>query len=512
MKKSQIKIGAILSYISLALTGVIGLIYTPIMLRKMGQAEYGLYSLISSFIGYLTILDLGFGNAVVVYTAKYRAKNNKQDEEKLHGMFFFIYTIIGILAAVIGVILYLNVDNLFGAKFTLEELQKAKTMMAILTFNLFITFPLSIFGNILTAYEEFIFTKLVNIIRQILMPLIMIPLLYMGYKSIAMTVVVTILNVCCLLINMIFCKNKLKIKIKFRGFDKSILKEIFGYSFFIFLNTIVDKINWSLDQIVLGSVAGTVAVAIYAVAAQINNIYLSFSTAISGVLLPKITKMVENNATDEEVSEEFIKTGRIQYLIMALIMCGFIIFGLEFIVLWSGIEYIEAYMIACILIIPVTIPLIQNVGINILQAKNKNKFRTLLYTLIAVANVFLSIPLSKAYGGIGAAIGTAISLIVGNIIIMNIYYHKWIKINIIKFWKNIIKMTIPILIIMFPIYFLNRILMTNSWIILMIKIGIFTIIYSVVTYLFSMNKSEKNIINSFLNKFKRRKIQDYDNY
>lgn len=503
MKKSQIKIGAILSYVSLALTSVVGLVYTPIMLRYMGQAEYGLYSLVASFISYLTILDLGFGNAIVVYTAKFRARKDREEEEKLHGMFFVIYTILGVIAGVLGFILYLNVGNLFGSEFTLEELSKAKVMMGILTFNLVVTFPLSIFGNIITAYEEFVFSKLVNIIRQLLMPLVMIPLLIMGYKSISMIVVVTVLNVACLLTNMVFCFKKLNIKIKFKGFDKKLLKEIFGFSIFIFLNTIVDKINWSLDQVVLGAVAGTVVVAIYSVASQLNNIYLSFSTAISGVLLPKMTKMIENKASDEEVSNEFIKTGRIQYLIMALVVIGFIIFGAEFINIWSGSEYSESYIIACILMIPVTVPLIQNMGINILQAKNRNKFRTLVYVGISLANVVLSIPLAKLYGGIGAAIGTAISLIIGNIIIMNIYYYKAIKINIPKFWKSILKMSIPMIIIAIPTYLINKSLIYNTWISFIIKVCVFSVIYCITVYLFAMNDYEKGIIKNLFSKLTR---------
>ena len=91
------------------------------------------------------------------------------------------------------------------------------------------------------------------------MPIIMIPLLLMGYKAITMVVVVTILNMYILASNTIYCFKKLHIKVKFGKFDTRLLKEIFGYSFFIFLNVIVDKINWSVDQFVLGAVAGTVA-------------------------------------------------------------------------------------------------------------------------------------------------------------------------------------------------------------------------------------------------------------
>lgn len=65
MPVNQLKAGVVLNYVSIVLNMVIGLIYTPFMLRKLGQSEYGLYSLAASIIAYLTVLDLGFGNAIV---------------------------------------------------------------------------------------------------------------------------------------------------------------------------------------------------------------------------------------------------------------------------------------------------------------------------------------------------------------------------------------------------------------------------------------------------------------
>ena len=499
-KSAEIKIGAILSYIVIALNTIIGIAYTPFLTRMLGQSEYGLYSLVASLISYLTILDLGFGNAITVYTSKYIAKNDKENERKLHGMFFLIYIMIGIVAGIIGAILYFNVNKIFGNTMNYEELQKAKILMGILTFNLIITFPLSIFGSIITAYEKFVFNKCIKIIRIILMPIMMIPLLLLGYKSVALVVLTTILNIVCLLVNMIYCIKKLDIRMKVKGIDFNILKEIFAYSFFIFLNSIIDKVNWSLDNFILGTISGTVAVAIYAIAAQFNSMYLSFSTAISGVLLPKVAKMEANKSSDDEFTSIFIKTGRIQYIIMGLVITGFIIFGKNFINILFGKQYESAYYMACILMIPVTIPLIQNVGLNIIQAKNKYKFRTIIFFLIAILNVLLSIPLARKYGGIGTSIGTAIALILGQIIIMNIYYHKKIHINILKFWKEIFKMSIPV-VISFVIGMLGYLYIGNKGIIIFsLEIVTYLCIYIFLMWNLGMNKYEKEIFIKPINK------------
>ena len=231
----EIKIGAILSYVIIIANMLIGVLYTPILTAKLGQTEYGLYSLVTSVISYLTILDFGFGNAIIIYTTRYRNKNQKDKEQKLHGMFFIIYTIIGIIAGIIGAILWLNVDKLFGNTMSAEELSKAKVLMGILTFNLVATFPLSIFSSIITSYEKFVFSKVLNLLRIILNPIIMLVLLNFGIKSIGLVILVTVLNITTLILNYIYCKSKLKIKLKFGKIDTKLLKEIMAYSVWIFL-------------------------------------------------------------------------------------------------------------------------------------------------------------------------------------------------------------------------------------------------------------------------------------
>ena len=500
MKSSkEIKVGAILSYVIIIANMLIGILYTPILTEKLGQSEYGLYSLVTSIISYLTILDFGFGNAIIIYTTRYRTNNEKEKQEKLHGMFFLIYTIIGVIAGIIGAVIWANADTMFANSMTPEEIDKAKILLGILTFNLIVTFPLSVFSSIITAYEKFVFAKILNLARIILNPIIMIILLNIGYRSVGLVVLTTVLNITTLILNYLYCKKKLKIKLKFGKLDFSLLKEIMAYSVWVFLNSIMDKINWALDQFILGVYAGTAAVAVYSIAGNLNQMYINFSTAISGVLLPRVTEMEEKKASDKEFTDIFIKTGRIQFIVMALIMSGFVLFGREFInILWVGSEYDQSYFIACILMIPSTVPLIQNVGLNILQAKNKYKFRVMVLFAFAILNVIVSIILAQIYGGIGAAIGTALSNILGQIIFMNIFYYKKIKIDIPLFWKNIFKMSIPMLIAILIAIILKQVWTINSSLILIIQIVIYTIIYGILVWKKSMNEEEKNMVKRII--------------
>ena len=402
MSKSQLKIGALLSYVVLALQNLVGLVYTPFMLRMMGKSEYGLYSIAASIVAYLTILDLGFGNAIVRYTAKYRAEGKQEEQYRMFGMFFLLYCGIGIITLITGGVLYLNAESIFDASMTATELQRTKWILVLMVVNLAITFPFSLFGSIITAYEQFVFQKVVAIVRIVLNTVTMVVLLTMGYRAVAMVVVATIFNVVTLGMNFWYCKHYLKIKLKFAKFQWGFLKEVSIYSFWIFLNAIMDRIYWSTGQFVLGAYAGTAVVAVYAVAIQLQQMYMSFSTAISGVFLPKVTAMAVKDSDGKAISDLFIKTGRIQYCIMVLVLTGFFLFGRQFIRLWAGDGYDDAYTIAMLFFVPLTIPLCQNLGITILQARNQMKFRCLLYLFISMASLVAQVFLSRRYGGIGS--------------------------------------------------------------------------------------------------------------
>lgn len=503
MPVNQLKAGVVLNYVVIFLNTVVGLLYTPYMLRMMGQSEYGLYSLVASVIAYLTVLDLGFGNAIVRYTAKFRAEKKTEEQYEMFGMFFLLYLVIGIIAFGIGLGLYFNVDTLFGNTMTAVELDRARIMMLLLVANLAFTFPMSIWGSIIQAYEDFVFQKSLNIIRIILNTAVMICLLHFGYKAVAMVVVQTIFNVLTLVVNFIYCRRKLNIHIyfRFKHFHWGFLKEVAIYSFWIFLNAIMDRVYWSTGQFVLGAMVGTAAVAVFAIAIQLEGMYMQFSTAISSVFLPKVTAMVATNRSRKEISDLFIRTGRIQYIVLAYILSGFIIFGRQFIELWAGADYTDAYIISLLFFIPLTVPLIQNLGITILQARNEMKFRSVLYIIIALVSLAMQIVLTRYFGGIGCAMGVSGALVVGQILIMNVYYRRRQDLDIKTFWKEISKMSIiPIVLIFSSMLVIRHFFALDSWGKLILGIAAFSLVYIPLFFRFSMTDDERNLFISMFHK------------
>ena len=422
----------------------------------------------------------------------------------MFGVFTIVYSAIGILVLAIGSILLFNINSIFGDTLTFEELETTRKLIILMLFNLAVGFPLGIFGSIITAYEKFIFLRVISILRILLNTAVMICLLHYGYKAFAMVILQTCFNLVTLLLNLFYCKYKIKIKVLFRKTNYGFLKEILIYSFWIFLNAIMDRIYWSTGQFVLGATVSSIAVAVFAVAIQLQTIYMSFSTAISSVFLPKITSLISTNCDNKTISELFIKTGRLQYIILIFILSGFIVFGKSFINIWAGEGYSDAYIITLLFFIPLTIPLCQNMGITILQARNQMRFRSLLYIVIAICSLVLQIILAPIYGGIGCAIAIASALTIGQIIIMNIYYHNYQYIDMIKFWKEILKISIVPFIISTVAIIINNHINYSSFTDLILAIISYSFFYLILAWLFSLNKYEKEMFGNIFGKMIKR--------
>jgi O-antigen/teichoic acid export membrane protein len=494
MKINQLKAGAVLSYGILGLSNLVALFYTPYMLRMMGQSEYGLYAIVASVMAYLTVLDFGLGNTIVRYTAKFRAEGKLQDLSSMYGMFLVVYTVIGIIAVGLGMGLYFSIDKFYQATLTAEELRKVQVMVLLMTFNLGFTFPLTIFKSIITAYENFVFQRMLRLGYIVFNTSIMIILLEMGYRAIGMVALMTVLNILSQLLRFLYCRYKLKVRIRFTGFQKDLFKEIANYSFFIFIGVIVERLYWSSGQLILGAQVGTAAVAVFAVAIQLQQMYRNFSTAIPGVFLPKITAMTTKASSEKEISDLFIRTGRIQFIILSIILFGFILFGQQFVIIWAGPDYAETYLIALLLIVPLTVPLIQNIGITILFARNKVKFRALFFLGLAAFSVVLQLLLVKKYEGVGSAAAIGIGMILGQWIGMNIYYYKKEHIDIPKFWREIGRMAAAPIIISLITFGILRVVELDTVVKLAIGVVCFVAVYLPVFWKMSMNHYERDLL------------------
>lgn len=506
MAKSQLRVGAVMSYINMALGSLIPMFYTPVMLNLLGQSEYGLFKLASTVTSYLGLISFGIGSAVVRYLVKYRAEGDKDGEERMFGLFNIIFLVISAITLVVGIIIAFNVGLIYGQSLSNEQLFEMTILVLLLTFNTAINFSATPYTAVVTCHERFIFLQIINIIITVLTPIVNLIILFLGFKSIGMVVSSFALTIVVRIVYIIYVKSSIGIKPRYKNMPTYLVKELLIFSFWIFVSNVVNQLYNATDTVIIGAVPAlaTVGVAIYNVGATFTNMMQSFTTGINSVLTPKINTMVFTGSSNTELTDMVIRFGRLQAYIVALVCSGFIAFGQQFIKLWAGPDYSEAYWVCLATMVPICIPLVQSVALNIIVAQNRHRFRSLVYLGIAIVNVIGTILCVNQFGIIGAAVVSGVAYIIGPGLILNWYYWKKIGLEIPRFWKEIVKLFIVPTIMTVVTKFILNFVTLDKWITLLVGIIIYTLVFAILNWFIVMNDYEKDIFRGPVLKIVRR--------
>lgn len=499
--KKNLQWGIILSYVTMFAGLIVSMVYTPFLLRALGSQQYGLYNMGQAAVSYLGLTEFGLGNAIVRYSSKYRAMGDEKKASSMYGMFMYIYAVLSIITLLLGSVVCIGSEHFFTVTSGEVGYKQLKIIIAIMVVNLSVSFLLQPYNAIINSFERFSFLKIMNLIYTILKPIVMIPLLILGYKAVALSIVTMLLTIALHLADVLYIKLVLKIKIDFntKNMEFGLIREIIGYSGFIFLGSIVSQLNDNADSIILGKISGESAVAVYAIGYQLHTYIRQFPQTISSVFFPRVTVKLTKGASMDDMTDLSIKIGRIQFFFAALLLSGFGIFGKEFVALWAGDEFELAYYIVLILITTSIIPDIQSIPVLVIQAINKHQYKAALYVICAVLNVITSIPAALYFGPIGCAACTGATTILTKGILINIYYWRNIGLDIPRFWKTIIGTLKYIVPLALACYMVNLYVTTSyDFSFLIVKVIVYSFAYVLIVSLLCCNSDEKIMIKSFL--------------
>lgn len=488
---SQLKKGAILSYCSIFLTTAVGLVLTPYIIRSLGKSEYGLYTLIGSFVAYLSMMDLGLNNAIIRFVALFRVKNQKEDEENFLATIMLIYAVIAFVVVLLGLIIYYNLDSIFVSSLNKDQLLRVKLMFLILIFDLTISLPGGAFVAICSAYEHFVFPRVITILKYVLRAISIFITLYFGGGAISIILVDTCLNILMIIVMAAYSFKVLKVRFKLHKLSRTLVKKVFSYSIWSFVMFLIGQMMWSSGQLLLGIKVNTTTVAVYSIGVMLGTYYGAFSTAISSVFLPRATKMIIENSLDEQTLM-MSKIGRLSYFVLMFILIGFLSFGKQFIILWVGKSFLDSWSIALLIMVSYTIPLIQNFANSLIEAKNLVFQKAIMYGGFISIGLILGYFLIPYYGAFGMIFGLCVGWLAAQLG-MNYIYSKLIGLNIGFFFRSIFidKLFIMTLAALACAYVINQI-SEVSWLILFSKVGVFSLIYIALGMTFGLNTEEKS--------------------
>lgn len=496
--QTERKLGVLLSYSSLAIRNVLGLLLIPFIIYHVGVSHYGIYSLVTTLAGYLVVLEFGLSNTIIRFISRYKANNDSEKEAQFIGVILSIYSVITLLVLIIGFVVWFNLETIFFTSLTSSEITLLKPAFAILLINVAVTLMSNSFTGIISAYERFTFEKITEIVIFLLRCTLVFIGLYLGKGVLAIVIVDTLVNVIQAICRIAFVKLKLKVSISFLLPDRKTINEIVVYTFFIALNVIVNQINWRVDNLIIGTLTSSRDVGFFNIGSQLVFSFIAFATAISNIFVPKIVKLVTLNATPNEITAELIHISRLQMVVLGYVLVAFIAFGGVFIELFVGKEFEIAYWVALIPMCPFIFVLAQTSSNAVLQAMNKHKVRSVLLLITAVMNIVISIILVKKIGLLGASVGTAVTLLIGELIFVNIYLTRTIKLNMPYFYWCMLKTSGPVMLGAWVIAYLLSIFITSTWLGLIVGCTVTGIVYLGLAYVFSLSCDEKQRVNTFV--------------
>lgn len=494
---NQRKIGIILSYLYIVLNSIIGIFFTPFLLSKLGNAEYGLYQLVQSISSYFVIANCGTGTAMTKFVSQFRTQKDKIREKNYVFHNILVATLSVIVIGIIGFYMLLSLANIFP-NFTNYELSKAKVLFAILVLNIMLSTYTNAFAGYAIAHEKFVFTNGWGTARILLRVLAIVALLSLGCDSIAIVSVDFAINILYTFTLIYLCVIKLGMKVKFYYWDSKLLHSTFAFSFAILIQAIVNQINQNVDKMLLGILCTTYEVTIYSLAMNIFMVFSQLPTALGSVFLPKITSMIYSDCSNNDLVDLSARVGRAQFMIVGAALAGFILFGKNFMTCWVGGQIGDdvntAWLIALIIMIPSAVTASNGVCSSILDAKEKRIIGSSVLLIVAIINIILTFLLIKSIGIIGAPIATSIATVIGSVILLNLYFILRLKINIIRMYALILRGTLPCILITSIVCFVITKQFAYSWKSLIFEVFVFLTLYILLMIKFGFDEKEKKEI------------------
>lgn len=502
MKQSSIKAGALISYASIFINILISLIYTPWMINEIGKNDYGVYSLVLSFLSYF-LLDFGLGSAISRFIAKYRADNNDEGINRMFSVATVVYLTIDIVVFCVLSVLYFFLSDIF-VKLTPNELETFRHAYIIAAFFSICNFFFQPYTGAMMAYEFFVPLKMFDLSQRLGTVLLISIALFFGGDVYSLVLINGVVALIVSLSKFFFLRRNTRLRIKLRNYDHSIAHSLFSFSFWIFLINIAQRLRLNIVPSILGYTSGAAEIAVFAVGMNMEGLIWHFSHALNGLFIPKVSRMVKANQDRTEITQLMIKVGRIQLYIVGFIIVGLFGLGRSFIHLWIGDEYVDSYYVMVALIAPNLISMTQQIGTTLSYVENEVRYNSIIAFSTSVMSFLLSMLFAPSMGAIGCGLAVFIALMT-NSLCLNIFYSKKLHIGVVYFFRECHFKIVPVLIVAFvALWITEHNLSIDTWLNLVFAGFVYFILMSLMLYFIAFNTEEKKLISNMLVKIKRK--------
>ena len=501
---TQIKAGILLNYIGLGLRFSVGFFLSPFILKQLGPSEYGVYMVAGSIISWLAMCDFGLTASATKFLSEYQAKGDTEGEAHHLGQMAALFSIVGVFVLAAGLCIFPFLGEIFP-KFNPEELRICRILYLLTLFNCALLFPTRSLGGIAESRQKFTIPGIFGVASSMLQIVGTVILLIYGFRSIGLTVFSISFGLLGLIWNVYYCFGVLKARMSWRGWDWPLCRTLFAFSAWMFLDRLINIMNTGSGGFIIGITQGAEEITVYSYGLSIFQHFFTLSGCIAGLFLPRVVGMIVNGASNALQTDLMIRVGRAQLIILAVVYLGIIFFGQEFFHLWIGDSLgnrtNDCWFVTIAILIPYGFLLLQALGWQILQARNVMKYRVTVLAVSSFLSLILGFVLSLYWGCKGLAVGTSISIVLGQGLFMNWFYWKRLGLEIPRFFTQSLQrawLWLPVLAL--SAWGLNEVFDVPTWTTFATKILLFIVVYMVTIFSVYTTKQERNMFIGFLHK------------
>ena len=485
----QIKLGAAISYFSIAFNIIAGFIYTPWMISQIGKSDYGLFTLANSLIT-LFLVDFGLGQAVSRYVSKYRAEGNEEKVNNFLGLVYKLYVLIDVVILAVFIVIFFMIDTIY-VKLTPDELEKFKIVYVISSAFAIFNFPFVTLNGILTSYEKFIPLKLADLLCKVVTISITVTALLLGGGLFELVAANAIAGIFSVAFKFLCIKISTPIRVNFKFADKSLLKDILGFSIWVTVSLLAQRLIFNITPTILGIVASTSAIAVFGVITTIEGYTYTITSAINGMFMPKISRIYASDNAEKDLTPLLLSVGKFQYALNSIIIVGFAVVGRLFIKLWMGEEYMEAYLGILLVIVPGLFFNSLQIGNTAMVVQKKVHIQAYIALISGAINIVLSMIFSYYWGVIGASLSIFVAYMF-RAVATNIVCYKKLGFDIPRFaMECYLRMSIPLVITLVLGFLISGALKADGWIMLIVESFLIVLIYFISLFFIGLKREER---------------------
>ncbi len=493
----SLMVNALSNWAALFVYVIIGFFLTPYIIKNLGTAQYGIWALIITMVGYYGLLDLGVTSAIMRYVARYAGQKDNESLNEIVNTSIAIFISLGLLVVIISIFIAGPLANFFNIES--EYITTFKYVVWLLAITAGFNFIGTVLSVVILAHERFVIVNIIKINIAVLRGILCFIVLYKGGKLLGLSWVNLMISLFIIAANLAIIRKRFPhVQFSLKMINKSKVTTLLSFGFFTFITKIGNLLRLKLDAAVIGRFMNMDSVGIYNIGVLLFGYIRNINIALSGVTQPRLAT-IAGKGNNNNFGKSYLKYSNfVASLTAGIGLVSFLIVQ-DFLPIWlpDNFKDIHGASVVFFLLLAGLMPdLMSNVSGNALQAVKKHHYLSYQTVLEGAINLTLSILLVSRYGIYGVALGTAIPALITKLIVQPIFCCRILRIN---YWKYMLSVFIKPLLIFGCIYLSYRFsgleFFETSISLLMIKGLLLLIVYSVIVYIFGLDKENKRSIN-----------------